>query len=128
MGTNTAWKRDQYSALVGRLSNAISTHDQKVSQANEVYQSYTHSVPNLSNSKIPSNDFYVKRGELDGKLTKYFSNDEQKRGSLFSAKNIAYQKYIYYRDLAIKEEEERREQEEQARREQEVQARKKSMK
>lgn len=98
-------KRDDYYELYQKLKSAISEHDHKVSEANAAYSSYLGTIPNLSNSKIPSNDFETSREELTEKLKQYFRGDQEKRSSLVAAKNKAYERYVHYNNLAIKEEE-----------------------
>lgn len=113
--TDTERKRDQYHKLYEKLKDALQEHDKKVSEANASYSSYISAVPNLSNTKIPSNDFDPKREELNRKLNKYFDNEKDMRGSLVTAINKANERYIHYKNLAIKEAEA-----EQARREKEL--------
>lgn len=96
-------KRDDYYQLYEKLKSAISEHDHKVSEANAAYSSYLGTIPNLSNSKIPSNDFETSREELTEKLKQYFRADQEKRSSLTAAKNKAYERYVHYNNLAIKE-------------------------
>jgi len=108
-------KRDDYYELYEKLKSAISEHDHKVSEANAAYSSYLGTIPNLSNSKIPSNDFETSREELTEKLKQYFRADQEKRSSLFAAKNKAYERYVHYKDLAFREAEAER-----ARREKEL--------
>ncbi|PKR82666.1 chorismate synthase [Heyndrickxia camelliae] len=110
--TGSEIKRDEYHKLYEKLSDAINEHDRKVSDAESAYHSYISTIPNLSNTKIPSNDFDTKREELDDKLIRYFDADKDKRSALVSAKNKAYERYIYYKNLVIKEEAERKAKEE----------------
>lgn len=117
--TATERKRDDYYKLYQKLGDALSEHDEKVSEANSAHSSYVGTVPNLSNTKIPSNDFEVSREKLNSELLDYFQQDKDKRSSLVSAKNQAYERYIYYKNLAIREAEEK------ARREREERERKK---
>ncbi|WP_052353793.1 hypothetical protein [Neobacillus jeddahensis] len=113
--SDTEKKRDDYHELYEKLKDAISEHDEKVSDANGAYSSYLGTVPNLSNTKIPSNDFKISREELNEKLKRYFQLDQDKRSSLVAAKNKAYERYLHYKNLAIKVEEAER-----ARREKEL--------
>lgn len=106
-GTATERKRDEYYKLYTKLQDAISDHDKKVSEATASYNNYISIVPNLSHTKIPSNDFEPKREEKNDKLNEYFNRDKEKRSSLVSAKSKAYERYEYYRLLAIREAEER---------------------
>jgi hypothetical protein len=101
--SDTERKRDEYYELYEKLKDAISEHDHKVSEANAAYSSYVGTIPNLSNSKIPSNDFETSREDLTEKLRQYFQSDQEKRSSLTAAKNKAYERYIHYKNLAIKE-------------------------
>ena len=102
-------KRDDYDKLHGKLEKALNKHDKKVAEAEGSYSSYIGSVPNLSNTKIPSNDFDPKREELNRRLDKYFDEEKQKRSELLSVSNQAYLRYIYYKNLAMKEAEVRKE-------------------
>lgn len=102
--TDTEIKRDDYDKLHDKLNDALADHDKKVAEANSAYSSYSGSIPNLSNTKIPSNDFDPKREELNGKLMERFNTDKEKRASLNTAINQAYERYIYYKNLAIREE------------------------
>lgn len=117
--TETEKKRDKYKELAERLEDAIAEHDDKVSEAAASYRTYTHTVPNLSNSKIPSNDFDTKREELNGRLQADFQKDKEMRRDLMSAKSKAYEKYEYYRNLAIREEREEEARKERERKERE---------
>jgi hypothetical protein len=113
--SGTERKRDEYHELYEKLKGAISEHDKKVSEANGAYSSYIGTAPNLSNTKIPSNDFENSREELNEKLKQYFQLDQEKRSSLVAAKNKAYERYVHYKDLAFREAEAER-----ARREKEL--------
>lgn len=93
-------KRDDYLRLYGKLKKAISKHDEKVSEATDSYSRYINTVPNLSNTKIPSNDFDPKREEKNENLLEYFQNDKDKRSDLVSAADKAYERYEYYKALA----------------------------
>lgn len=118
--TETERKRDNYHTLYNRLSNALTEHDKKVSEAQSSYSSYNRSVPYVSSSRIPSNDFAPKRRELNTELMKYFNYEKDKRSELVSARSKAYERYQYYRSLAIQEaeaERRRREKEQQEARE-----------
>lgn len=101
--SDTEKKRDDYHELYEKLKSAISEHDQKVSEANSAYSSYIGTVPNLSNSRIPSNDFEISREQLNAKLKQYFQQDQEKRQSLVTAKDKAYERYVHYKNLAIQE-------------------------
>lgn len=98
-------KRDHYHTLYRSLKEALADHDKHAGKADSSYRSYIHSVPNLSNSKIPSNDFDMKREELNNKLLRHFENDKDKRSALAQAKEKAYDKYLHYKELAAKERE-----------------------
>lgn len=111
--TGTEIKRDEYDQLYQDLSDALSEHDNKILEANSAYCAYLSNVPNLSNSKIPSNDFDPQREQLNEKLANYFKYEVEKRSSLFTAKNQAYERYVHYKDLAVQEEIARREKAEQ---------------
>ena len=102
-GTATEIKRNKYKKLYDKLVEAIADHEEKTAEAEASYNSYISTVPNLSNSKIPSNDFDPKREEKSAELLKYFKKDKDKKTELITAKNIAYQKYLYYRQKAIEE-------------------------
>ncbi len=102
--TPSEGKRDDYQKLYNKLQEAISDFDKHVTEADTSYDSYIGSVPNLSNSKIPSNDFDTKREELNGKVLRYFNKDKEKRDSLVHAKEKAYDKYLYYKQKAEEEE------------------------
>ncbi|MHC5251659.1 chorismate synthase [Listeria kieliensis] len=118
--TPTEQKRDDYDKLHDLLKDAIREHDDKMAEAKDTFSSYKHGVPNMSNSKIPSNDFDQKREKLTAKLAKYISSEADKRSKLVSAKNKAYDKYAEYKAQAIheaavkeaKKEKERKEREE----------------
>lgn len=101
--TDTEKKRDDYHKLYEKLQDAKEEHDKKVREAAGAYSSYISTVPNLSNSKIPSNDFDMKREELNEELNRYFDYEKEKRSDLVSAASKAYERYEYYRDQAIQE-------------------------
>ena len=79
LGTATEIKRDKYKKLYDKLVEAIADHEEKVAEAEASYNSYITTVPNLSNSKIPSNDFDPKREEKNAKLLQYFEKDKDKK-------------------------------------------------
>jgi len=103
--TDTEKKRDDYHDLYEELKETISEHDKLVSKANSAYSSYISAVPNLSHTDIPSNDFEKTLEKLNEELNRYFQRDKDKRESLVAAKNKAYERYVHYKNLAIKEEE-----------------------
>lgn len=105
----TIRKRDEYKALYDILTEALEKHDRTVGEAESAYNSYISSVPNLSNSEIPSNDFEPKRVEKNNELNKYFNYERDKRSSLAAAKSKAYERYLHYKNLAMKEAEEEKE-------------------
>lgn len=107
-------KRDEYNKLHGKLQKAIEKHDNIIAELEGSFSSYTGTVPNLSNTKVPSNDFDPKREELTSNLTRYINHERQKRSDLVSAKNQAYQRYTHYKGLALKEAEAREEKRRQA--------------
>ena len=104
--TPSEGKRDDYEKLYNKLTEAIADFDRHVSEADASYDHYRSSVPNLSNSKIPSNDFDTKREELNGRVLRYFNKDKEKRESLVRAKEKAYDKYLHYKQKAAEEAEE----------------------
>ncbi len=104
--TETEKKRDDYLRLYYKLKDAKADHDRLVNEAESSYSSYTSSVPNLSNSKIPSNDFDPKREELNQELLRYFNYEKNKRSQIVHAASRAYERYQYYKQLAIREAEE----------------------
>lgn len=113
--SDTERKRDEYHELYEKLKDAISEHDEKVSEANTAYNSYVGTAQNLSQPEITSNDFEKSREELNEKLKRYFQQVQDKRSSLVAAKDKAYERYLHYKNLAIKEAEAER-----ARREKEL--------
>ncbi|CDQ40393.1 hypothetical protein [Virgibacillus salexigens] len=104
--SETEKKRDDYYELYQRLQDAKSEHDKLVNEAEASYSSYISTVPNLSNFEIPSNDFDWKREELNSELLRYFDYEKNKRSAITQAASRAYQRYEYYKNLAIKEEQE----------------------
>ncbi|MEH7272501.1 hypothetical protein [Neobacillus vireti] len=106
--TETENKRDDYYKLYENLKEAISEHDQLVSEAHSAYRSYISAVPDLSNRDIPSNDFEHTREKLNAQLNRYFQQDQENRDALIAAKNKAYERYVHYKNLAMKEAEEKR--------------------
>lgn|SRR5690625_2981829 len=101
--TEAERKRDDYYKLYTKLSSVLDRFDREENDATSAYQSYRASSPFLSPSKIPSNDFVVKRDQLNQNLNTYFANEKNKRAELVVAKNRAYSQYEYYRNLAITE-------------------------
>jgi|SRR5690625_1287425 len=101
--TEAERKRDEYYKLYTRLSDVLEEHDRRVNDATGAYESYHRSLPYLSHFKVPSNDFVVKREQLNEKLTSYFDEEKGKRLDLVIAINRAYGRYEYYRSLAITE-------------------------
>ncbi|WP_169729203.1 chorismate synthase [Fictibacillus gelatini] len=99
----TVRKRDNYDTLHDILKDALKEHDKKVAEATDAYNSYIKAVPNLSNSKIPSNDFDPKREELNEKLNQYFDKEKDMRSALVIAIDKAYERYLHYKNLAAKE-------------------------
>src|SRR5690625_654968 len=101
--TEAERKRDEYYQLYTRLGNVLEEHDRRVSDASSAYDNYRNSSPYLSPSKVPSDDFIVKRQELNGRLIDYFAEEQGKRQNLVIAINRAVGRYEYYRNLAIAE-------------------------
>ncbi len=104
--TDTEKKRDDYLKLYGRLQDARDEHDRLVREVESSYSSYRSSVPFLSQSNIPSNDFTPARRRLNDELNRYINEEKGKRADLVFAINRAYEQYLYYRNLAIREEQE----------------------
>lgn len=100
-------KRDNYYRLYQRLQDALSDHDRKVNEAQQAYSSYKNSSPYLSSYRIPSNDFSPKLTEIEGRLMKRFDYEKRKRSELVTASSQAYQRYIHYKNLAIREAQEK---------------------
>ncbi len=118
--TETEKKRDDYDKLHDLLKDAIKEHDQRMDEAESIFQSYKGSVPNLSNSKIPSNDFDTKREKLTNKLVNLLEKEQVKRASLVRAKEHAYDKYVSYKAQAIREDAAEKEKKEKERKEREA--------
>ena len=104
--TVTEIKRDDYHKLYTELNQIINHFDDRVAEANEKYETYTRSSPYLLQTKIPTSDFTEKRSEINTRLLEKFEVDKKKREDLIIARDRAYGRYEYYRDLAIKEAEE----------------------
>ncbi|EUJ33940.1 hypothetical protein MFLO_01940 [Listeria floridensis FSL S10-1187] len=102
--TPTEVKRDDYDKLHDYLKEAVREHDKRIDEAEKFIKSYQNSVPNLSNSKIPSNHFDVKREKLTDKLKKDLSREKEKRSELVSARSKAYEKYEEYKAQVVHEE------------------------
>lgn len=103
--TDTEKKRDDYKKLHSRLQDSLNEHNQKINDAEASYSNYLGTIPYLSNLKIPSNDFDVKRDELQRELHRYLNYEKGKQSELTSAVNKAYERYEHYKNLAIREEE-----------------------
>src|SRR5699024_232583 len=101
--TEAERKRDEYYQLYTRLGNVLAEHDQKVADATSAYDSYKNSSPYVSPTKVQSDDFTVKRQELNDRLTTYLEEERGKRQDLVIAINRAVGRYEYYRNLAITE-------------------------
>ncbi|SDZ50490.1 hypothetical protein SAMN05421736_11520 [Evansella caseinilytica] len=101
--SETEKRRDDYWALYEKLKTAIDTHDRRVTEAEASYSSYKRSIPFLLTFRIPSNDFEPKRQELTGEVKELLEYEKDKRSDLVRAKNNAYDRYLYYKQQAIKE-------------------------
>lgn len=104
--TDAEKKRDDYLKLYERLQDARNEHDRLVRDVESSYSSYRSSVPFLSQSNIPSNDFSPARRRLNDQFNRYVKEEKEKRADLVRAINRAYDQYLYYRNLAIREEQE----------------------
>ncbi|WP_088825374.1 chorismate synthase [Listeria goaensis] len=118
--TETEKKRDDYDKLHDLLKDAIKEHDQQMDEAESIFRSYKSSVPNLSNSKIPSNEFDTKREKLTAKLVNFMDKEQEKRASLVRAKERAYDQYVRYKAQAIREDAAEKEKKEKERKEREA--------
>lgn len=106
--TPTENKRDEYYSLYQSLKGYQKDVEKKLTEANESFSNYSSSVPNLSNSKVPSRYFDPKREELSKELSTYIQKETEKKQSLASAKEQAKAQYEKYKALAIQEAEEKR--------------------
>ncbi|MFA9457728.1 hypothetical protein ACERJO_13280 [Halalkalibacter sp. AB-rgal2] len=104
--SDTEKKRDDYWKLYERLQDAKDDHDRLVRDADSAYSSYSNAVPFLSENVIPSNDFTPARRRLNDEFNQYLNEEKEKRTELVRAINQAYEQYLYYRNQAIREEQE----------------------
>lgn len=119
--TPTEQKRDKYYSLYQNLKDCETYHQKKVSEAQSTFDSYKNSVPNFSNSKIPSKDFDQKREALTTDVATYLAEEEKKKAGLKSAKQQAKAQYEMYKALAISEaQEKQRKKEEKAKKDKEA--------
>ncbi|PEA53786.1 chorismate synthase [Bacillus pseudomycoides] len=93
-------KRDHYQNLYQDLQKRISEYSNCIAEVNSALSSYRGKMPHASSGSIPVNDFEPKREQLDEKLMKYISDAEEKKSSLTTARQAAYDRYVYYRDKA----------------------------
>ncbi|MDG4961541.1 hypothetical protein [Pseudolactococcus raffinolactis] len=101
--TPTEKKRDDYHKLYEKLKDRIQMVKTTVSEIETGINSYTGSVPDFSNTKVPSKDFDVKREGFTDDLKRYFSTEKGYKADLTSAKDAAKAKYEECKQLAIKE-------------------------
>lgn len=101
--TETERKRDDYHFLYNSLKEALRDHDHKVSSASSAFHRYNHVTGVLSPTQMPSNDFERKREEINQRLITHFNKDKAKRQAIVAAKNKAYERYLHYKHMAVKE-------------------------
>lgn len=106
--TPTEQSRDQYYNLYQDLKDCESYHDKKVTEARETFNSYKSSVPNFSNSKVPSKDFDTKREQLTTDLETYINEEASKKSDLTAAKKKAKEQYEHYKNMAVAEAKEKK--------------------
>lgn len=99
--TEAEKKRDRYEKLYDKLSRKLEKFDKEMKEANEKYRDYQRFSPILSSTKIPSNDFVVKRTELNSKLSTHLNDETSKRSELVKAIHLAYERYLHYKKQAI---------------------------
>lgn len=109
--TENQYKRDKYKALYDKLSDLCEKAEKERDKAldslnmynNEVPEMYVMVVPYANEMSVPAKDYEDKRILLTENLNKEFEYVNEKIGDLKTAKNVAYQKYIEYDDLSMKE-------------------------
>ncbi|GAF65118.1 hypothetical protein BTS2_2016 [Bacillus sp. TS-2] len=101
--TDTEIKRDDYLELYRRLQNSKSELDRRITEAENYYSSYLSSMPFLSIQKLPSKEFYQAKESLEAKASQYIQREKNKRSDLTIAENRAYNRYLHYKNLAIRE-------------------------
>ncbi|WP_321388953.1 hypothetical protein [uncultured Enterococcus sp.] len=115
--TGTEQKRDDYHSLYQSLKNYQTKVETELTDAEETMSTYKSSVPNLSNSKVPSRHFDQKREEYTAKLEQMIKDEKSKKTELVQAKNKAKEQYEKYKQQAINEENARKAKEEKKRKE-----------
>ncbi|MGC6768054.1 hypothetical protein ACYSNR_00520 [Enterococcus sp. LJL128] len=115
--TPTEEKRDTYQSLYNSLKSYQSKVESKIATAESSISTYKSAVPNLSNSKVPSQYFDQKREEYTEKLDDYIKGEKEKKKDLVTAKNKAKEQYEKYKQLAITEERDRKAKEEKKKKE-----------
>lgn len=101
--TPTEIKRDDYDKLHDYLKDALKKHDEKMSEVKSDLSAYKKGMPDMPTDSIPANPFVEKNEKVLEQLEKYINKEKEKRASLNSAINKAYEKYLEYKGLAIKE-------------------------
>ena len=108
-GTEAERKKEEYYKLWRHLTTALDKHTNMMNQVNKAAGSYKGTIPFLSSSQIPSDDFEPKRAEKTREMDKYVDYEDSKTKDLTTAKNIAHEKYQHYKKIAEEEARERRE-------------------
>lgn len=102
--TATEKKRDDYDELHDSLKDAIKEHDEKMEELESELATYKKGMPELASTGIPANPFVEKRDDVIERLEKYINKEKNKRKTLTEARDTAYQKYLEYKAMAVKEE------------------------
>ncbi|MBF2347152.1 chorismate synthase [Listeria seeligeri] len=102
--TPTEKKRDDYDKLHDLIKDAIKEHDKKMADVESDLDAYKSGMPDMNSKGIPVNPFMEKNDEVLARLEKYVNKEKDKLKSLTKARDKAYEKYLEYKEMAMKEE------------------------
>ncbi|MGT2743028.1 hypothetical protein [Streptococcus plurextorum] len=102
-GTPTEQKRDQYKALYNELNTCLTNFNLKLKKVEEKVDNYSGSRPTMSESFIPEDVFAVSEASVKRKVEEISGHQSLDSGKLSQAVDAAYQRYLYYAQLAEQE-------------------------
>lgn len=95
-------KRDDYDDLHDSIKDAIKEHDNYMEKISDAINSYNKLMPSFKKG-VPSDPFRAKEDDVIQNLKKVIRDIREKRAILTAARDIAYRKYLEYKQKAIAE-------------------------
>lgn len=106
-GTATEQKRDKYKKLYNKLKNYSLEFDKEAKLMSEKIESYIGNRPDMNSAYIPEDIFSESETNVRTKIISMQHRQLNDGSKLLEAVSVAYDRYSYYKRLAIQEAEER---------------------